>query len=230
MLANSSWVSEARWPSSGGGFELKAAHIKAVSLGLEGGIAKDVIGELESKGASCTWMDIGKPDIDRTVIDWRFVLSGAHWLILEMSSFGKEEALASTVGAAMVLAELEGAKTALVVDENSKMDADRAWGSIVERIRQIGFISMSSNGRAKIGSMEKVEDNEVGGLLRLRGLVSVVAMMDEQSQLVEIHHNLGIETVSTAAKNLKSMTAGMLSGLPSSKYSSEGVRSAAGIH
>ena len=104
--------------------------------------------------------DIGKPDFDRTVIDWRFVLSGAHWLILEMSSF--EERRCISVGAAMVFAELEGAKTALVVDENSKMDADRAWGSIVERIRQSGSFNVS-NGRAKIGSMEKVEDNEVGG-------------------------------------------------------------------
>ena len=229
MLGSSSWVSEARWPCSDGGLELEASHIKVVSLGLEGGIARGVIEDLESMGASCTWMDAGGPDFDRTVVDWRSALSGAHWLILEMSSFGKGGSLASAVGAAMVFAELEGAKTALVVDEESMMDSEKAWGSIVERIRQIGFISMSVDGRAKIASMEHVDAGEVGELLRLRGLVSVVAIMDEESRLMEIHHNLGIEVGSTIIENLKSMTASMLAGLPSSKYSSEGVRSSAGI-
>ena len=229
MLESSSWVSEARWPYSDGGLELRASHIKVVSLGLEGGIARDIIEGLESMGASCTWMDVGGSGFDRTVVDWRSVLSGAHWLILEMSSFGKEESLASAVGAAMVFAELEGAKTALVVDEETMMDYEKAWGSVVERIRQIGFVSMSVGGRAKIASMENVNHSEVGELLRLRGLVSVVAIMDEQSRLMEIHHNLGIETGSTTIENLKSMTASMLAGLPSSNYSSEGVRYSAGI-
>ncbi len=229
MLGSSSWVSEAHWPCSDGGLELEASHIKVVSLGLEGGIAKGIIEDLESMGASCTWMDAGGPDFDRTVVDWRSALSGAHWLILEMSSFGKGESLSSAAGAAMVFAELEGAKTALVVDEESMMDSEKAWGSIVERIRQIGFISMSVDGRAKIASMEHVDAGEVGELLRLRGLVSVVAIMDEESRLMEIHHNLGIEMGSTIIENLKSMTASMLAGLPSSKYSSEGVRSSAGI-
>jgi len=229
MLESSSWVSEARWPYSDGGLELRASHIKVVSLGLEGGIARDIIEDLESMGASCTWMDVGGSGFDRTVVDWRSVLSGAHWLILEMSSFGKEESLASAVGAAMVFAELEGAKTALVVDEETMMDYEKAWGSVVERIRQIGFGSMSVGGRAKIASMENVNHSEVGELLRLRGLVSVVAIMDEQSRLMEIHHNLGIETGSTTIENLKSMTASMLAGLPSSNYSSEGVRYSAGI-
>jgi hypothetical protein len=208
---------------------LRASHIKVVSLGLEGGIARDIIEDLESMGASCTWMDVGGSGFDRTGVDWRSVLSGAHWLILEMSSFGKEESLASAVGAAMVFAELEGAKTALVVDEETMMDYEKAWGSVVERIRQIGFVSMSVGGRAKIASMENVNHSEVGELLRLRGLVSVVAIMDEQSRLMEIHHNLGIETGSTTIENLKSMTASMLAGLPSSNYSSEGVRYSAGI-
>ena len=229
MLGSSSWVSEAHWPFSDGGLELEASHIKVVSLGLEGGIAKGVIEDLESMGAACTWMDVGGSGFDRTVVDWRSVLSGAHWLILEMSSFGKEESLASAVGAAMVFAELEGAKTALVVDEETMMDYEKAWGSVVERIRQIGFVSMSVGGRAKIASMENVNHSEVGELLRLRGLVSVVAIMDEQSRLMEIHHNLGIETGSTTIENLKSMTASMLAGLPSSNYSSEGVRCSAGI-
>ena len=57
----------------------------------------------------------------------------------------------------------------------------------------------------------------------------MVAIMDEQSKLMEIHHNLGTETGSTTTENLKSMTASMLAELPSSKYSSEGVRSSAGI-
>ena len=229
MQESSSWVLEALWPCSDGGFELGASHIKVVSLGLEGGVAKGVIEDLESMGASCTWMDTGESGFDRTIIDWRSELSGAHWLLLEMSSFGKEESLASAVGAAMVFAELEGAKTALVVDEKSMMDSEKAWGSVVERIRQIGFISMSVDGQAKIASMEQVSHSEVGELLRLRGLVSVVAIMDEQSKLMEIHHNLGTETGSTTIENLKSMTASMLAELPSSKYSSEGVRSSAGI-
>lgn len=208
---------------------MEASHIKVVSLGHEGGIAKGVIDDLESMGASCTWMDVGRSDFDRTVVDWRSTLSGTHWLILEMSSFGKEASISSAVGAAMVFAELEGAKTALVVDERAMMDAERAWGAIVERIRQIGFISMSADGRDMIASMEEVDSSEIGGLLRLRGLVSVVAIMDEGSSLVEIHHNLGVEMGSTAFENLKLMTASMLAGLPSSKYSSEGVRSSAGI-
>tara|TARA_B100001559_G_scaffold247497_2_gene210733 strand:+ start:1622 stop:2248 length:627 start_codon:yes stop_codon:yes gene_type:complete len=208
---------------------LGASHIKVVSLGVEGGIAKGVVEDLESMGASCTWMDVARSDFDRTVVDWRSALSGAHWLILEMSSFGKEESLASTVGAAMIFAELEGAKTALIVDDKSMVDYEKAWGSVVDRIRQIGFISMSVGGLAKIASMEQVDHSEVGELLRLRGLVSVVAIMDEQSRLMEIHHNLGTETGSTTIDDLKSMTASMLAGLPSSKYSSEGVRSSAGI-
>jgi len=208
---------------------VEASHIKVVSIGIEDGIARGIVEELESVGASCTWMDAGKADFDRTNVDWRSALSGAHWLVLEMSSFGRDDSLASTAGAAMVFAELEGAKTALVVDEWSAMDAEKAWGSIVERIRQIGFISMSISGRAKIASMEKVEDSDIGGLLRLRGLVSIVAVIDEGESVVEIHHNLGVEAGSTHSEDLRSMTAGMLAGLPSSEYSSEGVRYSAGI-
>ena len=56
-----------------------------------------------------------------------------------------------------------------------------------------------------------------------------MAMMDEQSQVVEIHHNLGIETGSTTAKNLEINDRGHVIRLPSCWYSSEGVRSSAGI-
>ena len=149
--------------------------------------------------------------------------------MIEASSFGKSESAASATGAAMVFAELEGAKTVVIVDERENMDFDRAWGSIVERIRQIGFISMTSEGRSWIARLEGVDEKRVGDLLRSRGLVSRVAILDVHNGGVEIHHSLGVETGVSDSRSIQSLVSRMLLNLPSSSYSSEGIRRSAGM-
>ncbi|GIR80593.1 MAG: hypothetical protein VXX59_03125 [Candidatus Thermoplasmatota archaeon] len=208
---------------------MESTRIKIVGMGSKGGIAMQMVADLDASGHDCTWFNAGDENFDHSKFDVRSSLSGAHWLLIEASSFGKSESAASATGAAMVFAELEGAKTVVIVDEGENMDSDRAWGSIVERIRQIGFISMTSEGRSWIARLEGVDEKSVGDLLRSRGLVSIVAILDVHTGRIEIHHSLGVETGVSDRKSMQSLVVRMLLHLPSSSYSNEGIRRSAGI-
>ena len=208
---------------------MESTRIKIVGMGSMGGIAMQMVADLDASGHDCTWFNAGDENFDHSKFDVRSSLSGAHWLLIEASSFGKSESAASATGAAMVFAELEGAKTVVIVDERENMDSDRAWGSIVERIRQIGFISMTSEGRSWIARLEGVDEKSVGDLLRSRGLVSIVAILDVHNGGVEIHHSLGVETGVSDSRSMQSLVSRMLLNLPSSSYSNEGIRRSAGI-
>ena len=73
------------------------------------------------------------------------------------------------------------------------------------------------------------DEKSVGDLLRSRGLVSIVAILDVHSGGVEIHHSLGVETGVSDSRSMQSLVSRMLLNLPSSSYSSEGIRRSAGI-
>jgi hypothetical protein len=210
-------------------FELSPTVIKAVGIGRIGGIGARILSELGSNGQDCTWFDAGGGDFNHSEFDVRSSLSGAHWLLVEASSFGGAQSLSSAAGAAMVFAELEGAKTVVIVDDWVEMEPERAWGAIVERIRQVGVICMTSEGRAWIAGLEGVAKRDVGGLLRSRGLVSVVAILDVEAGRAEVHHSLGVENGYCDCGSVQSLVERMLLGLPSSSYSREGIRKSAGI-
>ena len=208
---------------------MESTRIKIVGMGSKGGITMQMVADLDASGHDCTWFNAGDENFDHSKFDVRSSLSGAHWLLIEASSFGKSESAASATGAAMVFAELEGAKTVVIVDEGENMDSDRAWGSIVERIRQIGFISMTLEGRSWIARLEGVDEKSVGNLLRSRGLVSIVAILDVHSGRIEIHHSLGVAPGVSDRRSMQSLVGRMLLHLPSSSYSNEGIRRSAGI-
>ena len=77
-------------------------------MGSNDGIAMQIVADLGASGHDCTWFNAGDENFDHSKFDVRSSLSGAHWLLIEASSFGKSESAASATGAAMVFAELEG--------------------------------------------------------------------------------------------------------------------------
>ena len=209
--------------------DLDNSKIKVVGLGRDESTTKMVIDNLEVMGVESVWLCVDSEDFDHAKIDLRSTLSASHWLLLDVSSFGMSESLRSAAGAAMVFAELEGAKTAIIIDHQCLMNSEQAWGLVVERIRQIGFISMTSEGRKWIAEIEEVDPKDIGEMLRTRGLVSVVATLNESTSVAEIHHNLGVVAGVTRYADLTELVSNLLVKLPSSSYSEDGIRLSAGL-
>ena len=88
---------------------------------------------------------------------------------------------------------------------------------------------MTSEGRDWIAGLEGIAKRDVGGLLRSRGLVSVVAILDVEAGRAEVHHSLGVENGDCDCDSVQSLVERMLLGLPSSSYSIEGIRKSSGI-
>ena len=62
------------------------------------------------------------------------------------------------MGASLAFSELEGSKTAMVVEvpsDSTRMN--EAWGAVIERIRQIGVLYLTNEAMVAISKIEKTE-------------------------------------------------------------------------
>lgn len=131
-------------------------------------------------------------DVDQGSIDWRGSLSSANWLVVSSSCALGGKGIKGAWGASLAFSELEGSKTAMVVEVPS--DSTRmseAWGAVIERIRQIGVLYLTSEAVNAISKIEKTEGAELLNEIRKRGMVPLVCSFNQGKGVAEVSHSLG---------------------------------------
>ena len=132
-------------------------------------------------------------------------------------------------GSSLTFAELEGCKTAMVVDvpdESGRLE--EAWGSVIERIRQIHLLFIGPRAMRAIAKLEGVEEDLLLGEIRSRGLVPIVCSFDPEKRVASVSHSLGQEIVEVERElSLEGWLAGFLCELPQSGSGTSGIVSAA---
>ena len=132
-------------------------------------------------------------------------------------------------GSSMTFAELEGCKTAMVVDVPDESERlEEAWGSVIERIRQIHLLFIGPEAMSAIAELEGIEEGLLLGEIRSRGLVPIVCSFDPESRVASVSHSLGQEIVEVEGEvSLEGWLAGFLCELPQSGSGASGIASAA---
>ena len=131
-------------------------------------------------------------DLDQGLIDWRSSLSSANWLVVSSSCALEEKGIRGAWGASLAFSELEGSKTAMVVEvpsDSTRMN--EAWGAVIERIRQIGVLYLTSEAVVAISKIENTEGSELLDDIRKRGMVPLVCSFNQGDGVAEVSHSLG---------------------------------------
>ncbi|MDB3870833.1 hypothetical protein OAO86_00400 [Euryarchaeota archaeon] len=161
-------------------------------------------------------------------IDWRKMTNGIHWLVNSTETILSGISPRSALGAGMTFGELEGARMVMVVDvpDNSE-DLGKAWGFVINRIRQIHVLFLTSEALFAISKLEGVGVEDLLKEIRNRGLVPHVCsyIADERRALVE--HSLGsIDVVTNDTLEPLEWLARFICNLPLSESGNSGVKSA----
>jgi len=168
-------------------------------------------------------------EFDHGLIDWRGVLESKHWLVLSSSCPLDGGSMKWAWGSSMTFAELEGCKTAMVVDVPEEPGRlEEAWGSVIERIRQIHLIFIGPEAMSAVAELEGIEEDLLLGEIRSRGLVPIVCSFDPEKGVASVSHSLGQEVVEVGRElSLEGWLAGFLCELPQSGSGASGIVSAA---
>ncbi|MFL2975536.1 MAG: hypothetical protein ACJZ42_04395 [Candidatus Thalassarchaeaceae archaeon] len=175
---------------------------------------------------------IGRSEIsefDQGLIDWRGMLESKHWLVLSSSCSLDGGSMKWAWGSSMTFAELEGCKTAMVVDVPDESERlEEAWGSVIERIRQIHLLFIGPKAMRGIAELEGIEEGLLLGEIRSRGLVPIVCSFDPEKRVASVSHSLGQEIVEVDRElSLEGWLAGFLCALPQTGSGTSGIVSAA---
>ena len=168
-------------------------------------------------------------EFDQGMIDWRGMLESNHWLVLSSSGPLDGDSMKWAWGSSLTFAELEGCKTAMVIDipEDSRR-LDEAWGSVVERIRQIHLLFIDPGAMKALSELEGTEEELLLKDIRRRSLVPIVCSFDPKEGVAHVSHSLGHEIVEVEERmGLERWLAGFLCGLPKSGPGAFGIASAA---
>jgi len=150
-----------------------------------------VLDHASSIGADVNQYSLDLVNIDHGSIDWRGSLGGVHWLVLSSSNVINSQNTKSAHGAAMIFSELEGSRVVMIVDlPEDQNKLIEAWGFVIERIRQINILYITSNAISHIASIEEMSEVELLQEIRLRGMVPQVISIDTDGE-VRISHSLG---------------------------------------
>ena len=168
-------------------------------------------------------------EFDHGLIDWKEVLESKHWLVLSSSCPLDGGSMKWAWGSSLTFAELEGCKTAMVVEVPEESDRlEEAWGSVIERIRQIHLLFIGPKAMRGIAELEGIEEGLLLGEIRSRGLVPIVCSFDPESGVASVSHPLGQEIVEVEREvSLEGWLAGFLCELPQSGSGASGIASAA---
>ncbi len=168
-------------------------------------------------------------ELDRGLIDWRGFLDSRHWLLMSSSAPLGSESMKSAWASALTFAELEGCKTAMIVDvPEDPQKIDEAWGSVIERIRQINLLFLSPEAIKVVSELEKTVPELLLDEIRERGLVPLVSSFDPVTGVARVSHSMGREVVKVGCRmGVGRWLAGFLCGLPQSRSGSSGIASAA---
>ena len=166
---------------------------------------------------------------DQGLIDWRTILGNKHWLVISSDGPLLGDSMKSAWGSSLTFAELEGCKSAMIVGVPS--DADRleeAWGSVIDRIRQVSLLFISNEALEEVSKIEEIPPNLLLGEIRDRGAVPIVCTFDPIEGVAEVSHSMGRDVVKVGRDiGTERWLAGFLCALPTSGYGASAVAIAA---
>jgi len=166
---------------------------------------------------------------DQGLIDWRTILGNKHWLVISSDGPLLGDSMKSAWGSSLTFAELEGCKSAMIVGVPS--DADRleeAWGSVIDRIRQVSLLFISNEALEEVSKIEEITPNLLLDEIRDRGAVPIVCTFDPVEGVAEVSHSMGRDVVKVGRDiGTERWIAGFLCALPTSGYGSSAVAIAA---
>ncbi len=171
----------------------------------------------------------GFATMDQGTLDWRAALDSAHWLVNSSSTVLEGDAPRGALGASIAFAELEGSRSVMVVGmpESPELLAE-AWGSVIERIRQIHLLFFESDALGAIAELEGIEPKSLLSSVRDRGLVPIVCSYEPGTRKACVEHALGSTEVRTSATmDSESWLAAFLCELPLSGPGKLGLEKAA---
>ena len=130
----------------------------------------------------------------------------------------------------MTFAELEGCKSVMVVDmPRDSGRLEEAWGSVIERIRQIHLLFIGPKSMKALAELEGIEEDMLLSEIRSRSLVPIVCSFDSENGVARISHALGQEIIEVGREvSFERWLAGFLCELPQSGSGASGIASAAG--
>ncbi|HIG34132.1 MAG TPA: hypothetical protein EYQ11_04575 [Candidatus Poseidoniales archaeon] len=168
-------------------------------------------------------------EFDQGMIDWRGMLESNHWLVLSSSCPLDGDSMKWAWGSSLTFAELEGCKTAMLIDmpeDSGRMD--EVWGSVIERIRQIHLLFIDPEAMKALAELEGTEVELLLKEVRRRSFVPIVCSFDPKKGVAHVSHSLGHEIVEVKERmSLERWLAGFLCELPISGFGESGIVSAA---
>ncbi len=213
---------------------MAGAPVRMVGLGLRdrSDCASAILERSIELGADAQFIiersEIG--EFDQGLIDWRVILDSKHWLVLSSSCPLDGDSMKWAWGSSMTFAELEGCKTVMIVDLPKESDRlEEAWGSVIERIRQIHLLFIEPKTMNALAELEGIEEGMLLEEIRVRSLVPIVCSFDPGKGVASISHALGQEIVEVGKEvDFERWLAGFLCELPQSGSGASGIASAAG--
>ena len=212
---------------------MEGMPIRIAGLGRIGGgdVASTVTEEAIRIGAEVDFIIESDQydEFDQGLIDWRAVLGNKHWLVLSSDGPLVCDSMKSAWGSSLTFAELEGCKSAMIVGIPSESGRlDEAWGSVIDRIRQVNLLFISNEALEEISKIEETPSNLLLDKIRDRGAVPIVCTFDPVEGVAEVSHSMGRDVVEVEEEmRTERWLAGFLCALPTSGYGSSAVAIAA---
>ena len=212
---------------------MEGMPIRIAGLGRIGGgdVASTVTEEAIRIGAEVDFIIESDQydEFDQGLIDWREILGNKHWLVLSSDGPLVGDSMKSAWGSSLTFAELEGCKSAMIVGVPSEADRlEEAWGSVIDRIRQVNLLFISNEALEGVANIEETPTNLLLDEIRERGAVPIVCTFDPTEGVAEVSHSMGRDVVEVEGDmGTERWLAGFLCALPKSGYGASAVAIAA---
>ncbi len=212
---------------------MEGVPIRIAGLGRIGGsdIASSVTEQAIGIGAEVDFIIESDhyDEFDQGLIDWRTILGNKHWLVLSSNGPLVGDSMKSAWGSSLTFAELEGCKSAMIVGVPDEADRlEEAWGSVIDRIRQVSLLFISNEALKGVSKIEEIPPDLLIDQIRDRGAVPIVCTFDPIEGVAEVSHSMGRDVVQVEGDmGSERWLAGFLCCLPTSGYGSSSVAIAA---
>ena len=212
---------------------MEGMPIRIAGLGRIGGsdVASSVTEEAIRIGAEVDFIIESEEydEFDQGLIDWRKILGNKHWLILSSDGPLFGDSMKSAWGSSLTFAELEGCKSAMIVGVPREADRlEEAWGSVIDRIRQVSLLFISNEALEEVSRIEEIPPNLLLDVIRDRGAVPIVCTFDPIEGVTQVSHSMGKDVVKVEEDmGTERWLAGFLCALPASGYGASAVPIAA---
>ena len=163
------------------------------------------------------------------IINWKGILQNKQWLINSATTVLDGESPYYAWAASMIIGELEGVKTVMVVDIPKEIDRlSEMWGAIIDRICQIHILFITTQSLKSISELEDISIDSLLSEIRFRGLIPFVCNYDEDNKHARVEHSRGSIQVHTAEQiTYSTWLANFLHRLPLTSLDNAGIEHAA---